>query len=287
MKLLENDVKQRQVKVGSLFQKRTGELTLLRGDEVVKSWLRTLEILESRWEEDLAKKRRKKFAAWMSGRAKRRRRPLSVGAIKNLRELVKENQQYNEQCGEDAVAVNEVNQDNELDKTKNEYSEGQVRVTDGARNKFVSKNVVNLSDIELNGGEISLLAKGLKFCPTPKELDRSAIKRDFKEFERKTKCKYYFLLNLCEQREQNFRQFREKSDWMPNIKDPAVELYFKKLEEKINLIKEGGKNYSNLSDEEQQALRSLKNRRDIVIKEADKGGAIVVWGWEDYCKEAY
>lgn len=152
LKLLENDVKQRQVKVGSLFQKRTGELTLLRGDEVVKSWLRTLEILESRWEEDLAKKRRKKFAAWMSGRAKRRRRALSVGAIKNLRELVKQNQEYNEQRGEDAVAVNEVNQDNELDKTKNEYSEGQVRVTDGARNKFVSKNVVNLSDRELNGG---------------------------------------------------------------------------------------------------------------------------------------
>lgn len=153
LKLLENYVKQRQVKVGSLFQKRMGELTLLRGEEVVKSWLRTLEILESRWQEDLAKKRRKKFAAWMSGRMKRRRRALSVGAIKNLRELVKRNQEYNEQCGED-TAVNEVNQDNELDKTKNEYSEGQVRVTDGPWNKFVSKNVVNRSDRELNrGGE--------------------------------------------------------------------------------------------------------------------------------------
>lgn len=33
-----------------------------------------------------------------------------------------------------------------------------------------------------------------------------------------------------------------------------------------------GKNYSNLSKEEQQALKTLKNSSDIVIKEEDKGG---------------
>ena len=52
-------------------------------------------------------------------------------------------------------------------------------------------------------------------------------------------------------------------------------------------IKEEGKNYSNLSKKEQQALKTLKNPSDIVIKETDKGGAIVVWGREDYCNEAY
>ena len=50
---------------------------------------------------------------------------------------------------------------------------------------------------------------------------------------------------------------------------------------------ERGSNYSNLQISEQQVLKSLKNRRDIVIKEADRGGAVVVWGREDYCKEAY
>ena len=38
--------------------------------------------------------------------------------------------------------------------------------------------MVNLSNRVLSEAEISLLSKGLKFCPTPLELDRSAIKRD-------------------------------------------------------------------------------------------------------------
>ena len=41
--------------------------------------------------------------------------------------------------------------------------------------KFVSDNVVNLSNRVLSEAEISLLSKGVKFCPTPLELDRSAI----------------------------------------------------------------------------------------------------------------
>ena len=33
-------------------------------------------------------------------------------------------------------------------------------------------------------------------------------------------------------------------------------------------------------------LKSLKTRKDIVIKAADKGGAVVVWGTDLYQKEA-
>lgn len=43
-----------------------------------------------------------------------------------------------------------------------------------------------------------------------------------------------------------------------------------------------GDNYSNISKEKQQALKTLKILSDIVIKEADKGGAIVVWYMQDY-----
>ena len=48
----------------------------------------------------------------------------------------------------------------------------------------------------------------------------------------------------------------------------------------------GGRNYSNLSVKEIQALRNLKSSRDI-IKEADKGSAVVVCNRKDYCREAY
>ena len=119
-------------------------------------------------------------------------------------------------------------------------------------------------------GEISLLSKGLKFCPTPKELNRSAIKRDLKKFGRKTKCRYHFLSSPNEQERQSFEQFKEKSSCCRVIEDLSVNLYLKSLEEKVMAIKEKGKNYSNLSKEEQQALKTLKNSSDIIIKEANK-----------------
>ena len=48
-----------------------------------------------------------------------------------------------------------------------------------------------------------------------------------------------------------------------------------------------GKNFSNLSIGERQALYDLKSDKAIVIKETDTGSAVVVWDREGYCAEAY
>ena len=47
-----------------------------------------------------------------------------------------------------------------------------------------------------------------------------------------------------------------------------------------------GKYYSNLSSSELSALNNFKCDRNIVIKEADKGSAVVVWDRGDYIEEA-
>ena len=52
------------------------------------------------------------------------------------------------------------------------------------------------------------------------------------------------------------------------------------------LINEKGSNISNLSRGKNKALFDLKKDTSIVIKEADKGSAVVVWDREDYLKEA-
>ena len=44
--------------------------------------------------------------------------------------------------------------------------------------------------------------------------------------------------------------------------------------------------YNNLTSKERQTLNDLKNNKNIVIKGADKGSAVVVWGKEDFIKEA-
>ena len=44
--------------------------------------------------------------------------------------------------------------------------------------------------------------------------------------------------------------------------------------------------YNNLTKEERSALYNLKNDKNIVLKSADKGSAVVVWDTDDYIKEA-
>ena len=45
------------------------------------------------------------------------------------------------------------------------------------------------------------------------------------------------------------------------------------------------KHHSNFTKEEHQALDHLKNNEDILIKKADKGGAVVVWRKDLYIAE--
>ena len=44
--------------------------------------------------------------------------------------------------------------------------------------------------------------------------------------------------------------------------------------------------YCNLTKEERLALNLLRDDTSIIIKEADKGSAVVVWDRKDYLKEA-
>jgi len=66
-------------------------------------------------------------------------------------------------------------------------------------------------------------------------------------------------------------------------------LYFfiKKCHHDINKLNfNRSTKFSNLSSEKWSALKSLSKRKDIVIKVAEKGGALVVWRTDLYQKEA-
>ena len=62
-----------------------------------------------------------------------------------------------------------------------------------------------------------------------------------------------------------------------HIYDPVLENYLSLLEKEVMSVSPEGKNFSNLSPSEQLSLKQLKSDRNIVIKEADKGSAVVVW----------
>ena len=79
---------------------------------------------------------------------------------------------------------------------------------------------------------------------------------------------------------------RPKSSFNPRNKDAIVETYLSCLEERLLDIEIPSGRYNNLTKEECDALYSLRDD-SIIIKDVDKGLAVVVWDREDYLKEAY
>ena len=63
-------------------------------------------------------------------------------------------------------------------------------------------------------------------------------------------------------------------------------MFLSQLENKLSEITKEPTRYSNLSQEEWRAIRTLADDRSIVIKKADKGSCIVVWDRADYLREA-
>ena len=148
--------------------------------------------------------------------------------------------------------------------------------------KFVSKNVVNLSSRELSASEISLLSKGLKFVPTPRGVNRAILKQELETFGRILRLKWFYRNEV---KSDVINPFRPKSNFNPKGKDASIEIYLSRLEDEILSIDTKLK-YCNLSREEFTAMNSLRDDPSIIIKSADKGSAVVVWGRDDYLKEA-
>ena len=86
--------------------------------------------------------------------------------------------------------------------------------------------------------------------------------------------------------ENTFKPATNKN-WTPPKTHHSVETYIEvtnnEIQEKITKIKPS--NYSNLTKGEKKALDELKNRDDIIITNADKGGAVVILDVEDYINE--
>ena len=128
----------------------------------------------------------------------------------------------------------------------------------------------------------------MSFCPTPRYINKTELEADFDEFARKMRCKWYFKDSVTEEFSET-PAFRTKSKWQPPgaATDPRLEVFLSRVREEILKTEADGFNYPNLSKEERQALKDLKEDSSIIIKPADKGSVTVVWDKNDYLQEAY
>ncbi|MEW8548114.1 MAG: hypothetical protein AB2693_31815, partial [Candidatus Thiodiazotropha sp.] len=138
--------------------------------------------------------------------------------------------------------------------------------------QYADLKILNLSKRELTTAEISILEKGMKFTPTPEKQNLQEIKEDMAEFNRKIRLKEFFY----EQEDEDDSLVKNRSDFTPpKGRNEALEKYISTTSN-FPLSTAKSKTHYNISLQQRNVLKKLSEDKEIIIKEADKGGAIVI-----------
>ena len=112
--------------------------------------------------------------------------------------------------------------------------------------------------------EKSVLEKGLKFIPTPRQVSKEALIHDGKQFARNIKLAYFFH-NKNSHSNYSPKLFVPKSSWVPHDRylPEGIKFELEKLNVLLNKI-HITKDTPNMSDLELQALFNLKYRDHVI-----------------------
>ena len=163
------------------------------------------------------------------------------------------------------------------------------------------KTVVTIpEDLPLDPKVREVLAKGPKFIPTPTHVDEEVLNDHVNAFFRRVKLHAYYndpnasLRATPEDSEDEdedgifatYHADKKRSTWTPKVNPPAVVSFVDRCKEEIANIDMKQKRSHNLSREHNRVLRTILHDENYVVKQADKGGAIVVWRKDLYIAEA-
>ena len=138
--------------------------------------------------------------------------------------------------------------------------------------------IVNISSHTLTPAERSVLRKGLKFVPTPTQINRTELAVDTKRYSRRMRLKEFFSESEAP---STFNKYKKSKFTPPHGRDRTLDSYLITLENTVQNL-ESRHVHSNLSQDELTALRSLRENQSIVIFPADKGGAVVIQDRSSY-----
>ena len=180
---------------------------------------------------------------------------------------------------------------------------------DNAFKDNTDRSVVNLSTFQLSDKHISLLQRGLKFCPTPPAPNAGQLREDMDRFHTRMRQIAFFdniendsssttsFINTTPTAAINpmastvpFKNlnFKLKSSWRVPNGPINLEAMIACNEQQFNARPTFKTNYKNNIDlMERQALKELLENKNIIIKPADKGSAVVIMNRLDYLREGY
>ncbi|CAM4539289.1 unnamed protein product [Lepidochelys kempii] len=154
------------------------------------------------------------------------------------------------------------------------------------------RNIVNLSNYTLSPAEAAVLSRGLSFCPsTPTNMIQ--FFGDLESYFRRLRLKEYFQ-NTSEQhtnpQRSPYQHYRKRdSRWTPpESRNSRLDFYIEcfRRRARAEIVEKQHHLPHNLSHAERNAIHSLRNNSDIIIKKADKGGAVVIMNRSEYEQEA-
>ncbi|XP_033119564.1 uncharacterized protein LOC117118940, partial [Anneissia japonica] len=162
--------------------------------------------------------------------------------------------------------------------------------------------IANLSNRDLTTDQISVLQKGLSYCPTRKS-DPINLCSDLDDFTRRIQLKEYFKdapLNNSE-KQGNARCNRrettknDKKRWTPpSNRNTYIDNFVNAAKSHLDMFIQNNiidvkpnKQISNdnLKKNERTAIKELRQNTTITIKQADKGGAITILDTDMYSNE--
>ncbi|KAJ8037466.1 hypothetical protein HOLleu_18283 [Holothuria leucospilota] len=151
-------------------------------------------------------------------------------------------------------------------------------------------SVINLSDCSLTKPQLCVLSKGLNFSPLPSSVDRLSLRESIANFERSLRLTEFFHDSKSIDNsdfDPKLIKFRAKSSWTPPAnRDKYLDSFISVVTSEIMRAPEH-RAFGNLSSEERCALRDLSSNFNVVIKQADKGSAVVVMDRQRYIQEGY
>ena len=160
--------------------------------------------------------------------------------------------------------------------------------------KVERKNtVVNLSTRDFTPAEVSVLAKGLNYCPIPGEPVLGEKYEDLERFHNNLRWKHHFSSQTPTKPGTSLEELVKRSNIFRPTTGPKAPPGSSVLEtfiilNEIELTKSTTicPKQHNLTRAEKDAVSTLAKDNEIVIKPADKGGAVVIQNTTDYITEA-
>jgi hypothetical protein len=140
--------------------------------------------------------------------------------------------------------------------------------------------VRNLSSQKLTPNEYELLAKGIKFVPSRSHTDKNALIHSLYEMGRKMQ-----LTAKYGQGEGTMHPLYTPSGYNPGPVELNIEEYLEQTRQEIENNLSTTISLPNLTKKETEAIKMIRERKNIVISKADKNSTIIVVDEDDYMTE--